>query len=304
MDLDQRSIPQVILKSCTTPFEIGATEPMALALCTWTALLLGELYLFFSAFGRVYGAYGFSTQQVGLSFIGLGIGIVGGTSAHPVWAGYYRRVTEATGKRPPPEEHLRKGLYGAVLCPLSLFWFAWTTANYVSTPWPSLVATVPFGLGLVWSFQAVFVYLVDAYRPVAASAMSLNSAMRCVANSLSLLIRRTDSSLTRSSVSVCTGPHSRACSRSSRRTCSTAWATPGRSRCAHSCFLPSCLSPSCSSSSDTSTARTRGSPTPPESDQSSSFLGHMRVGFPSALGAGVVDRLNAVCTPIALAYMI
>ncbi len=178
MDLDQRSIPQVILKSCTTPFAIGATEPMALVLCTWTALLLGILYLFFSAFGRVYEAYGFSTQQVGLTFIGLGIGIVGGTCAHPVWAGYYRRVTEATGQRPPPEEHLRKGLYGAVLCPLSLFWFAWTTANYVSTPWPSLVATIPFGLGLVWSFQAVFVYLVDAYRPVAASAMSLNSAMR------------------------------------------------------------------------------------------------------------------------------
>lgn len=37
---------------------------------------------------------------------------------------------------------------------------------------------MPFGIGLVWSFQAVFVYLVDAFRPVAASAMAANSALR------------------------------------------------------------------------------------------------------------------------------
>lgn len=38
--------------------EILATEPMALALCTWTALLLGILYMSFSAWGIVYGDYG------------------------------------------------------------------------------------------------------------------------------------------------------------------------------------------------------------------------------------------------------
>lgn len=32
--------------------------------------------------------------------------------------------------------------------------------------------------GCIWSFQATFTYLVDAFRPVAASAMAANSAMR------------------------------------------------------------------------------------------------------------------------------
>ncbi|BGP36464.1 hypothetical protein JCM10449v2_000365 [Rhodotorula kratochvilovae] len=177
IEVDTRSISRVILMSCSRPFEILATEPMALALCTWTAILLGILYMFFSAFGIVYRSYGFSTQIVGLTYIPLGLGIVAGSLCHPIWAGFYRRKTEELGRRPPPEEHLRKGLYGVVICPIALFWFAFTT--YSSVHWiVSMIATVPFGVGLVWSFQAVFVYLVDAYRPVAASAMAANSAMR------------------------------------------------------------------------------------------------------------------------------
>ncbi|KAI5478283.1 MFS transporter [Pseudohyphozyma bogoriensis] len=176
LELDPRSIPHVIAVSCTRPFELLVLEPMALVLCLWTSILLGILYMFFSGFTIVYTAYGFNQQTIGLTFIGIGIGIVFGTSCHPYWASFYRKVTAATGKRPPPEEHLRKGMWGAVLVPLSLFWFAFTT--YTSVHWSvSLVSTVFFGIGICWSFQ-VFVYLVDAFRPIAASAMAANSAMR------------------------------------------------------------------------------------------------------------------------------
>lgn len=40
------------------------------------------------------------------------------------------------------------------------------------------IATIPFGTGLLLSFQATFTFIVDAYRPVAASGMAANSAMR------------------------------------------------------------------------------------------------------------------------------
>ncbi|CEQ38896.1 SPOSA6832_00353, partial [Sporobolomyces salmonicolor] len=199
-ELDQRSIVKVIGISCIKPFELLAREPMALVLCIWTALLLGILYMFFSAFAIVYEAHGFTslseTQYVGLSYLGLGIGIIFGALCHPIWAGFYRRKREELGRRPPPEEHLRKGLYGVVICPAALFWFAWTTQPSIhwivsmlwihgdeirrASPDDILIqlATVPFGVGLLWSFQAVFLYLVDAFRPVAASAMAANSAMR------------------------------------------------------------------------------------------------------------------------------
>lgn len=44
--------------------------------------------------------------------------------------------------RPPPEEHLRKGMYGAVLVPVSLFWFAFTT--YTSVHWIVSMVRPPF----------------------------------------------------------------------------------------------------------------------------------------------------------------
>lgn len=86
--------------------EILVTEPMALMLCIWTALLLGILYMFFTAFGIVYTAYGLrvgsagtnewllipvapsNMQSVGLSFSGIGIGIIAGVCCHPFWQRY------------------------------------------------------------------------------------------------------------------------------------------------------------------------------------------------------------------------
>ncbi|GAA6006686.1 hypothetical protein JCM10207_005020 [Rhodosporidiobolus poonsookiae] len=177
IELDTRSIAAVIGTSCVKPFELLALEPMALVLCTWTAILLGILYMAFTAWGIVYRAYGFETWQVGLTYIPLGLGIALGGASHPFWAGYYRKKAKQLQRRPPPEEHLRKGLYGAVICPIALFWFAFTT--YTSVHWiVSLIATVPFGFGIMLSFNAVFAFLVDAYRPYAASAMAANSAMR------------------------------------------------------------------------------------------------------------------------------
>lgn len=130
--------------------------------------------------------------------LGLVIGSLVGVAAFPLWARSHKAVEEKTGTRPPPEEHLRKDLYAAVIIPASLFWFAWTSqpsihwsvsmvrvsslpAQAQCTEIATLfkVATIPFGCGLIWAYQAVFTYLVDAFRPVAASAMSLNTAMRC-----------------------------------------------------------------------------------------------------------------------------
>ncbi|KAK4057609.1 hypothetical protein OIO90_001255 [Microbotryomycetes sp. JL221] len=177
IEVDDRSIPKVVAMSCVRPFQILVAEPMALALCTWTALLLGILYAFFSGFNFVYTEYGFEPQFVGMSFIGIGLGVIIGTLMTPFWNRFYRKVEQETGHRPGPEEHLRKGMAAAVIIPASLFWFAWTTLP--SVHWiVSEIASVFFGIGSIWAFQATFTYLVDAFRPVAASAMSANSVMR------------------------------------------------------------------------------------------------------------------------------
>lgn len=43
-----------------------------------------------------------------------------------------------------------------------MFWFAWT--NYPSIHWiVSIIATAPFGFGMVLVFLSIMNYLIDAY---------------------------------------------------------------------------------------------------------------------------------------------
>ena len=71
-----RSITQTVLWSCIRPFELLIFEPMLLFLGTFTALLLGILYLFFQAFPLVFAnVHHFSLQQIGLTFLGLIVGM-------------------------------------------------------------------------------------------------------------------------------------------------------------------------------------------------------------------------------------
>ncbi|KAG8773057.1 hypothetical protein FRC16_005489 [Serendipita sp. 398] len=158
---------------------------MALVLNIWTSLLLGILYMFFSAFPIVFTAHGFNLEQKGLTFIGIGVGIIIATAVNPLFSHQVARRAErrnaelppAERTPPPPEDHLLKGLYGAVICPLALFWFAFTT--YPSVHWVvPIIASVPFGFGMVLAYSSTFTFLVDAYRPYAASALAANSFMR------------------------------------------------------------------------------------------------------------------------------
>ena len=98
----------------------------------------------------------------------------------------------------PPEARLLMGEVGGVLIPVGmwqfrskavgtylrlrssytgLFWIAFTT--YRSVHWiVPIIGSIPFGAGIYFVFTSTFTYMVTAYRPIAASAMAANSAMR------------------------------------------------------------------------------------------------------------------------------
>lgn len=98
----------------------------------------------------------------------------------------------------PPEVRLVMGEVGAICVPVGnafffphfpcryfllitskkgLFGLAFTT--YKGVPWiVPIIASVPFGAGIYFVFTSTFTYLVTAYRPIAASAMASNSAVR------------------------------------------------------------------------------------------------------------------------------
>ena len=127
---------------------------MCLLLCIYSAILLGILYLFFDAFGLVFSHnHDFELWQVGLTFIGIGVGMVLGMATNPFWHKNYLRLVanqeKAAGsvkQKPEPEFRLPPAMLGAVLCVTGLFWFGWTT--YRSVHWiVPIIGSGFFGLG-------------------------------------------------------------------------------------------------------------------------------------------------------------
>jgi hypothetical protein len=129
---------------------------MVLALSTYTSLLQGIIYLFFSTFPLVFGTnHGFNLWQISLTFLGL---LVGNLIAclfnpywHKNWMGLIRKMKEKHGAeyKPEPELRLPSAMVGSVLVTVSLFWFAWTT--YPSVHWiVPIIAIVFFSVGYVF----------------------------------------------------------------------------------------------------------------------------------------------------------
>ncbi|KAH0529208.1 hypothetical protein TsFJ059_003978 [Trichoderma semiorbis] len=181
----QKTVVQAVGTSLQRPFQLLIFEPMCLSLCIFTAILLGILYLFFGAFPLVFATnHGFNLWQIGLTFVGIGVGMVLGMLTDPVWfrirARLMAKLEQETGVPggSEPEFRLPSAIVGSVLVPIGIFMFGWTT--YSSVPWiVPIIGSAIFGLGNLLVFTSVFTFLVDAYPMYAASALAANAFVRC-----------------------------------------------------------------------------------------------------------------------------
>ncbi|RFU74475.1 major facilitator superfamily transporter [Trichoderma arundinaceum] len=181
----KKTVFQAVSTSLQRPFQLLIFEPMCLNLCIFTAILLGILYLFFGAFPLVFGTnHGFNLWQIGLTFAGIGVGMIIGVFSDPVW---YRirsrliakleRETGVPGSS-EPEFRLPSAIVGSVMVPIGIFMFGWTT--YPSVHWiVPIIGSAIFGTGNLFVFTGIFTFLVDAYPMYAASALAANAFVRC-----------------------------------------------------------------------------------------------------------------------------
>ncbi|KKF94757.1 putative drug/proton antiporter YHK8 [Ceratocystis platani] len=181
----EKSLSKTLLTSLYRPFQLLVLEPMLLNLCIYSALLLGILYLFFGAFPQVFTAtHGFNLWQNGLPFLGILGGMALAGALDPVWKRIRERLVAQAERdtgipgRSEPEFRLPSLVLGAVMVPVGLFWFAWT--SYSSVHWiVPIIGTAFFGGGMLLAFTGIFTFLVDAYPLYAASALAANSFVRC-----------------------------------------------------------------------------------------------------------------------------
>ncbi|KIW99043.1 uncharacterized protein Z519_00706 [Cladophialophora bantiana CBS 173.52] len=183
IEVYEKSIFWTVVRSLYRPFMLLFLEPMCFNLCLFSSILLGILYLFFGAFNLVFTeVYHFKVWQVGLSFLGLMIGMILAILSDPIWHKNYLRLLrnreESTGERKSePEYRLPPSIFGGWFCVVGLFWFAWTIYPSVHSIVP-IVGSGFFGFGTILVFTGVFTFLVEAYPLYAASALSANSFAR------------------------------------------------------------------------------------------------------------------------------
>lgn len=153
IEVSDRTITMTVLHSLYRPFMLLFLEPMCLNLCLFSSILLGILYLFFGAFEVVFtNVYDFKLWQVGLTFVGLLVGMLSAIASDPIWHWNYLRLLRNKEEEPgepgksEPEFRLPPSIAGAPLCVIGLFWFAWTI--YPSIHWiVPLIGAGFFGCG-------------------------------------------------------------------------------------------------------------------------------------------------------------
>lgn len=180
MELDQgRVTPGDAFKTALMrPWILLFREPIVLLLSIYMAIVYGTLYMLFSAFPIVYQQHrGWNQGVGGLAFLGVLVGMIGAMVVNIVDNKRYARISKKFGGFAPPEARLPICMIGGIAIPIGLFWFAWTNGS--SIHWiVSIIASAPFGFGMVLIFLSLMNYLIDSYTIYAASVLAANSVLR------------------------------------------------------------------------------------------------------------------------------
>ncbi|KAL9599551.1 MAG: hypothetical protein Q9219_003795 [cf. Caloplaca sp. 3 TL-2023] len=180
---DDRPFGTKLVSSMQRPLRILFTQPIVLTMAVWQAILFGTTYSLYTNFEAIYGGiYGFSTTQVGLVYLGPGLGFfLAVWFIVPKIDTVYNRLSEKHDDEddPKPEYRLPLANIGAVLIPLSLFWFAWTVEYRVHW-FVTVLSTVFFGLGQITVLNTVQNYYIDSFARYAASAIAAGAVFRSI----------------------------------------------------------------------------------------------------------------------------
>lgn len=179
LEYEDDNLGAALVRSLKRPAKLFLLDPMMTFLCVYTGFLLSVLYFFCIAFPEVFrNIYGFNMQEVGLSFIGILIGMVLSGLFVPMWESIRINKIKKNNGIEEPEFRLTQMCAGSVFAPIGLFMFAWTI--YSSIHWiVPLTATAIFGAGSFWTCNSIVSYTVVAYKQYSASAVAANAFIRC-----------------------------------------------------------------------------------------------------------------------------
>ncbi|KAF2157418.1 MFS general substrate transporter [Myriangium duriaei CBS 260.36] len=176
--LDESPLLNKLGRSLSRPIKIFV-QPIVITMSIYQALIFGTTYSIYTNFQSIYEKeYGFNTEQVGLLYLGPGLGFLTAVRLLvPRIDSVYKSISAKHGGKSKPEYRLPLANIGAVAIPVSLFWFAWAVQAHVH--WAvSIVATFFYGIGQVMILNTVQNYYIDSFEKYAASAIAAGAVFR------------------------------------------------------------------------------------------------------------------------------
>jgi hypothetical protein len=183
-DIDQGKVTlgEAFSTGLKRPWILLFSEPIVLLLSLYHAIIYGILYMLFGAFPIVYRiGRGWNEGISGLPFVAVAIGIFLAITYVILYDNkqYMKKVVASGVGYTTPEARLPMCIIGGIALPIGLFWFAWT--NGPDVHWAvSVVASIPFGFGMVLIFLSIMNYLIDSYTIFAASVLAGNGIIRSI----------------------------------------------------------------------------------------------------------------------------
>ena len=150
--LDKGLSPSAEFKlAIVRPPKMLLLSPVVLLLSTYIAMVYGYLYLLFTTLTLVFeGGYGFAPGIVGLTYLGLGVGMFVGLGTFGVLSDRLLKRRAGAGEM-KPEYRLVLMLPGAVCIPIGFFIYGWS-AQYQVHWFVPIFGTSFVGIGLIGTF--------------------------------------------------------------------------------------------------------------------------------------------------------
>lgn len=150
-EMKAKSIGQLFKVTLSRPFRFLSTESIVIFCAAYNGFLYGVSFLLNGAFNLVFGTmgHGFDVRGVGLTFLGLVVGITLGPFISILQERHYQNQIRIEGSEQGsgaeegsplkvkynPEARVQQGKIAGVTLPISLFWFAWTSPPQYDIHW-------------------------------------------------------------------------------------------------------------------------------------------------------------------------
>lgn len=178
-ELSGRTPKQILWLNLIRPTKMLVLSPIVFGLSLYIAVVYGYLYIMFSTMTPVFAEqYGIEDGNIGLTFLGLGLGqVIGLVMFASTSDRQLKKRAAQNGGVMKPEFRLPFLLHTSFFAPAGLLLYGWSAEYKVHWIVP-IIGTCLLSVGMLCTFMPIANYLVDAYTIYSASSLAANTVFR------------------------------------------------------------------------------------------------------------------------------